>query len=59
MIVPAHLGTGPSFTVHDLISHEYFQWRIGPNYVRPGAGRAAGAHSAGWLLMPVSERTAR
>ena len=40
--VPAHLGTGPSFTVHDLITHEYFQWRIGPNYVRlePGIRQA-------------------
>ncbi len=40
--VPAHLGTGPSFTVHDLITHEYFPWRIGPNYVRlePGVRQA-------------------
>jgi starch synthase (maltosyl-transferring) len=42
VMMPAHLGTGPSFTVHDLLSHEYFQWRIGPNFVRlePGVRQA-------------------
>jgi starch synthase (maltosyl-transferring) len=41
-IVPASLGLPPSFTVHDLLSDEYFQWRIGPNYVRlePGVRQA-------------------
>jgi starch synthase (maltosyl-transferring) len=41
-IVPASLGLPPSFTVHDLLSDEYFQWRIGPNYVRlePGIRQA-------------------
>ena len=33
-IVPAGLGTPPVFSVHDLLSDEHYQWRIGPNYVR-------------------------
>src|SRR5579859_6360010 len=33
-VVPASLGLPPAFTVHDLLSGEHFQWRIGPNYVR-------------------------
>jgi starch synthase (maltosyl-transferring) len=41
-IVPASLGLPPSFTGHDLLSDERFQWRIGPNYVRlePGVRQA-------------------
>jgi starch synthase (maltosyl-transferring) len=41
-IVPAELGTPPAFSVHDLLSDEHFQWRIGPNYVRlePGVRQA-------------------
>jgi starch synthase (maltosyl-transferring) len=41
-IVPAHLGLPPSFTVHDLLTDERFQWRIGHNYVRlePGIRQA-------------------
>ncbi len=41
-VVPASLGLPPSFTVHDLLSDERFQWRIGPNYVRlaPGVRQA-------------------
>jgi starch synthase (maltosyl-transferring) len=41
-IVPASLGLPPSFTAHDLLSEERFQWRIGPNYVRlePGVRQA-------------------
>jgi starch synthase (maltosyl-transferring) len=37
--IPAHLGLPPAFTVHDLLSEDVFDWRIGPNYVRlePGA----------------------
>jgi starch synthase (maltosyl-transferring) len=40
--VPASLGLPPSFPVHDLLSDERFQWRIGPNYVRlePGSRQA-------------------
>lgn len=40
--IPASLGLPPSFTAHDLISDERFQWRIGPNYVRlePGVRQA-------------------
>jgi len=41
-IVPASLGLPPSFSVHDLLADEHFQWRIGPNYVRlePGVRQA-------------------
>ena len=40
--VPAHLGLPPAFAVHDLLSDDRFQWRIGPNYVRiePGIRQA-------------------
>jgi len=40
--LPAHLGLPPSFTVHDLLTDERYQWRIGPNYVRlePGVRQA-------------------
>jgi starch synthase (maltosyl-transferring) len=33
-ILPAHLGLPPSFTAHDLLSGDRFQWRIGQNYIR-------------------------
>ena len=33
-IVPANLGLPPSFTAHDLLTDERYQWRIGPNFVR-------------------------
>ncbi len=41
-IVPASLGVAPSFAVHDLLTDEHFQWRIGPNYVglQPGTRQA-------------------
>jgi len=41
-IVPASLGLPPAFGVHDLLTGERFQWRIGPNYVRlqPGVRQA-------------------
>jgi len=41
-MVPANLGLPPSFTAHDLITDERYQWRIGPNYVRfePGIRQA-------------------
>ncbi len=41
-VIPASLGLPPSFTVHDLLSGDRFQWRIGPNYVRlePGVRQA-------------------
>ncbi len=32
-VVPASLGLAPSFTVHDLLSDDRYQWRIGPNFV--------------------------
>jgi starch synthase (maltosyl-transferring) len=41
-VVPAELGAPPAFSVHDLLSDERYQWRIGPNYVRlePGVRQA-------------------
>ncbi len=41
-VIPANLGLAPSFSVHDMLSGERFQWRIGPNYVRlePGVRQA-------------------
>jgi starch synthase (maltosyl-transferring) len=41
-LVPASLGLAPSFTAHDLLNDESYQWRIGPNYVRlePGIRQA-------------------
>ena len=41
-MIPASLGLPPSFTAHDLLSDERYQWRIGPNYVRlePGIRQA-------------------
>jgi starch synthase (maltosyl-transferring) len=41
-VIPAELGLPPIFTVHDLLTDERFQWRIGPNYVRlePGVRQA-------------------
>jgi starch synthase (maltosyl-transferring) len=41
-VVPASLGLPPVFGVHDLLSGEHYQWRIGPNYIRlePGVRQA-------------------
>jgi starch synthase (maltosyl-transferring) len=41
-MIPASLGLAPSFTVHDLLSDEHFQWRIGHNFVglTPGVRQA-------------------
>jgi starch synthase (maltosyl-transferring) len=41
-VVPASLGSPPSFTAHDLLSGERYQWRIGPNFVglEPGVRQA-------------------
>ncbi len=41
-VITASLGLPPSFTVHDLLTGERYQWRIGPNYVRlePGLRQA-------------------
>jgi starch synthase (maltosyl-transferring) len=33
-ILPAQLGLPPSFSAHDLLTGERFQWRIGQNYIR-------------------------
>ena len=41
-VIPASLGLPPTFTVHDTLSDERYQWRIGHNYVAlaPGARQA-------------------
>ena len=41
-VIPASLGLPPSFTVHDELSGERYQWRIGHNYVAlaPGVRQA-------------------
>jgi starch synthase (maltosyl-transferring) len=41
-VIPASLGLPPSFTVHDVLSGERFQWRIGANFVAlaPGSRQA-------------------
>jgi starch synthase (maltosyl-transferring) len=33
VVVPAHLGTPPAFTVRDELSGEKYDWRLGRNYV--------------------------
>jgi starch synthase (maltosyl-transferring) len=33
VVIPAHLGLPPAFVVHDLLSGDRWDWRIGPNYV--------------------------
>jgi starch synthase (maltosyl-transferring) len=33
IVVPASLGLPPSFTVHDLLTDDRYQWRIGDNFV--------------------------
>jgi starch synthase (maltosyl-transferring) len=33
VVVPAHLGTPPAFTVLDELSGEKYDWRLGRNYV--------------------------
>ena len=40
--IPASLGVAPAFTVHDLLSGERYQWRIGTNFVAlvPGVRQA-------------------
>ena len=32
-VIPASLGLPPSFTVHDVLTGERYQWRIGANFV--------------------------
>jgi starch synthase (maltosyl-transferring) len=41
-VIPASLGLPPTFTVHDELSGERYQWRIGHNYVAlaPGVRQA-------------------
>jgi starch synthase (maltosyl-transferring) len=33
-VIPAHLGLPPVFGVHDLLTGEHYDWRIGGNYIR-------------------------
>jgi starch synthase (maltosyl-transferring) len=53
-VVPASLGSPPSFTAHDLLSDERYRWRIGPNYVRlePGLRQAHVIRVEGSLVHP-------
>ncbi|MFZ0040158.1 MAG: alpha-1,4-glucan--maltose-1-phosphate maltosyltransferase [Solirubrobacteraceae bacterium] len=37
-VIPASLGLPPSFTVHDLLAGDRYQWRIGPNFVALAPG---------------------
>jgi len=41
-VIPASLGLPPTFTAHDLLSDERYQWRIGHNFVAltPGLRQA-------------------
>jgi len=41
-VIPASLGLPPSFTVHDVLCDERYQWRIGHNFVAlaPGVRQA-------------------
>jgi starch synthase (maltosyl-transferring) len=41
-VIPASLGLPPTFSVHDQLSSEQFQWRIGANFV----GLSPGLHQA-------------
>jgi starch synthase (maltosyl-transferring) len=34
VVIPAQLGLPPVFPVHDLLSGDHYDWRIGANYVR-------------------------
>jgi starch synthase (maltosyl-transferring) len=34
VVLPAHLGTPPAFTVRDELNGEEYNWRLGRNYVR-------------------------
>jgi starch synthase (maltosyl-transferring) len=42
VLIPAQLGLPPVFPVHDLLTGDHWDWRIGTNYVRldPGANQA-------------------
>ena len=46
-VIPASLGLPPSFTVHDVLTGERFQWRIGSNYVGPGPVSPPGPRAGG------------
>jgi starch synthase (maltosyl-transferring) len=42
VLIPAQLGLAPVFPVHDLLTGDHYDWRIGSNYVRldPSASQA-------------------
>jgi starch synthase (maltosyl-transferring) len=42
VVIPAHLGLPPVFSVEDLLSGEHYDWRIGENFVRLEAGTNQG-----------------
>jgi starch synthase (maltosyl-transferring) len=39
-VLPAWIGLPPAFGVEDLLTGEWFGWRIGRNYVRLGPGKS-------------------
>ena len=47
--IPASLGLPPTFTVHDLLADERYQWRIGQNFVGwpPASARPTSSRSSG------------
>jgi starch synthase (maltosyl-transferring) len=40
VVVPAHLGLPPVFSVRDLLDDGRYEWRLGGNYVKLAPGRA-------------------
>jgi starch synthase (maltosyl-transferring) len=40
VVVPAHLGLAPVFSVRDLLDDSRYEWRLGGNYVKLAPGRA-------------------
>ena len=49
-VVPASLGLPPSFTVHDLLSGDRYQWRIGQNFIGLTPGSPPGSCAPGRAL---------
>jgi starch synthase (maltosyl-transferring) len=44
VVIPAHLGLAPVFTVRDLLDDGRYEWRLGGNYVKLAPGRSHLAH---------------
>ena len=56
VVLPAHLGLPPSFSVTDALTGEHFQWRIGPELRGVRTRRAPRARSRG-VAMSGAERS--